>query len=64
MSLPAFALLGLVPPLTSIALGLWAWRRRRVRRFVSAYAIVVGMMALLIVASFMTISLAIVLLAT
>lgn len=49
-SFPAAALLGLVLPFASIALGARAWRRRKVRRFVSGYAIVAGVAALVIVA--------------
>ncbi len=59
---PAAALLGLVLPFVSIALGAWAWRGHRVRRLVSGYAIAAGAAALVIVAGMA--SLAVLLLAT
>jgi len=46
---PIAALLGLVLPFASIALGAWAWRGRRVRRLASGYAIGAGAVALVIV---------------
>jgi hypothetical protein len=46
---PIAALLGLVLPFASIALGAWAWRGRRVRRLVSGYAVGAGAVAFVIV---------------
>ena len=62
MPFPTMALFGLAPPVASIALGVWAWRSRRVRRMASGYATVVGILALLIVAGLMSLSLVAILL--
>jgi hypothetical protein len=43
---PVVSLLGLVVPAMSIALGIWAWRGRRVRKLIALYPIVGGAVGL------------------
>ena len=43
---PVVSLLGLVVPAVSIAIGIWAWRGRRVRKLIALYPIVGGAVGL------------------
>lgn len=43
---PIVSVLGLVVPAVSIALGIWSWRGRRVRKLIALYPIVGGALGL------------------
>ena len=45
-SFPTLALLGFVPPLLSVGLGVWTWRTNAVQRFASITAILCGVLGL------------------